>query len=195
MRAFLAVPVLAPALAPLAALRERLVAEVGEVRWAPAASPHITLHFFGSLSDAAAARALEAVGPALTGQTPIPLRLQGLGAFPSRGVPRVLWCGVDGDLDALRALAQRCRDALRAAGCAVDDRRWRPHCTIGRPRQPWPAPSRRRWSELAGADHPMPRFTVDRAILYESASDHGAVTHIPRATVPFAAPAPARAAR
>jgi RNA 2',3'-cyclic 3'-phosphodiesterase len=183
VRTFLAVPVVAPALEHFAALRERLVAEVGEVRWAPPDSPHITLHFFGALDDASAARGLEALRPALAEQTPVTLRLRGLGAFPSDRHPRVLWCGVDGDLVALRALARACHLALGAAGFAVEARPWHPHCTVGRPRQPWPDQALQSWLALARRDPSTPLFTADQAVLYESVGGPGGVSHVPRATV------------
>lgn len=183
VRAFLALPVLPPALGPFQALGERLMAEVGAVRWAPFESPHITLHFFGALSDAAAVRALDALRPALAAQTSMSLRLHRLGGFPSDRRPRVLWCGVDGDVDALRAVASDCAIALRSARFAVDDRPYRAHCTVGRPRQPWPAEALRAWLAVARDEPRTPMFTSDCAILYESVGGPGGVCHVPRATV------------
>lgn len=190
MRAFLAVPVLPPALGPFWALRERLTAEVGAVRWAPAESPHITLHFFGALSDAAAVRALDALRSALADQMPITLSLRGLGGFPSDRRPRVLWWGVDGDLDALEALARACAVALGGAGFAVEDRRWRPHCTVGRPRHPWPAAALQSWLAVARDEPRTPVFTADRAVLYESVRGPGGIAHVARATVGLGAGPP-----
>jgi RNA 2',3'-cyclic 3'-phosphodiesterase len=183
VRAFLAVAVMPPALEHLAALRERLVAEVGAVRWAPPGSPHITLHFFGDLDDPAAVRALDGLRPVLGEQAPVRLRLRGLGSFPSDRNPRVLWCGVDGDLARLQALSDSCRTALAAAGFAVGASRWHPHCTVGRPRQPWPAESLQSWRAVAREEPSTPLFTVDCAVLYESVSGPGGVVHTPRATL------------
>ncbi|GAC1572077.1 MAG: RNA 2',3'-cyclic phosphodiesterase [Candidatus Dormibacteria bacterium] len=187
VRAFLALPVLPPALGHFQVLRERLMAEVDAVRWAPADSPHITLHFFGALNDAAALSALDALVPELAERTPMTLQLRGLGGFPSSGRPRVLWCGVDGDLDALATLARGCAAALLGTGLSVDDRPHRPHCTLGRPRQPWPGHARGRWLDLAAEGPTGPRFTADRAILYESVNGSEGVTHIPRSTLPLGA--------
>jgi RNA 2',3'-cyclic 3'-phosphodiesterase len=186
MRTFLAVPVLPPALATFQALRERLVAGVGKVRWAPAETPHITLHFFGALDDDAAAIALAALRPALAEHTPITMRLRGLGAFPSNHRPRVLWCGVDGEVDALSAVAHSCAVALGSAGFAVGDRPWRAHCTVGRPREPWPAESLQAWRAAAAEEPCTPAFTAGLAVLYESVrGPAGGVRHVPRVTLPF----------
>jgi 2'-5' RNA ligase len=187
MRAFLALPVLPPALAAFQALRERLVAGVGNVRWAPAESPHITLHFFGALDDDAAARALAAVRPALNKHAPFALRLRGLGAFPSSHRPRVLWCGVDGEVDALSAVAHSCAVALGSGGFAVENRPWRAHCTVGRPREPWPAAALHAWRAAAAEEPCTPGFTAGHAILYESVNGQGGVRHVPRVTLPLGA--------
>jgi 2'-5' RNA ligase len=185
VRAFLAVPIVPPALEPFAALRERLIAGVDAVRWAPPESPHITLHFFGALDDDSARLALEALRPALAEQTPVRLRLRGLGAFPSARHPRVLWCGVDGDLVALHALAEACRAALGASGFAVEARRWHPHCTVGRPRDPWPEEALQNWLALAREEPSTPPFIADHAVLYESVRGLRGVSHLPRTALPI----------
>jgi RNA 2',3'-cyclic 3'-phosphodiesterase len=187
VRAFLAVPVLEPALASFAGLRERLIAAVDAVRWAPPESPHITVHFFGAIDDDSAQRALDALRPALTEQAAVRLQLLGLGAFPSDRHPRVLWCGVEGDLIALHALASASRSALAAAGFAVEARRWHPHCTVGRPRQPWPGEALQSWLDLAREQPSTPLFTADHAVLYESVRRPGGVSHEPRARMSLGA--------
>jgi RNA 2',3'-cyclic 3'-phosphodiesterase len=182
MRAFLAIPVLPPALSVVQALRERLLHEVPAVRWGPADSLHITLHFFGALSGADAERALDAVRPVIAGRAPLLLRLDGLGSFPSARDPHVVWCGVDGDVDGLVALAADCRTTLRSVGFPVDDRRFCPHCTLGRPRRPWGAEARQRWSDLALEGHVTPAFGADCVVLFESVAGRDGVRHVPRAT-------------
>jgi 2'-5' RNA ligase len=185
VRAFLALPVLAPALAQLESLAEELKAAVDGVRWAPVQTVHITLHFFGSISDDGVATAMRELRPVFAAQVPIHLQLRGLGAFPSSARPRVLWCGVAGDTDALRNLDQRCADALAGAGFPVEQRPFRPHCTLGRPRQPWSETARRRWRELSAMPASTEGFVADLAILYESVSGRCGPRHHPRTTLPL----------
>ncbi len=187
MRAFLAIPVLPPALEPFQALRARLVEEVAVVRWTPAESPHITLHFFGSIDEQQARAALEAVRPVIAARKPFPLRLRGLGAFPGTGDARVLWCGVEDDERALPSCADACTRALVAVGFTIEERPFRPHCTLGRPRQPWPAGARTAWRRRVEGNPGLPGFTADRAILYESVAAPIGVRHVPRALLPLGA--------
>ncbi len=179
VRAFLAIPVRPPALEAFHGLRARLVAEIPAVRWAPAASPHITLHFFGAISDLEATRALEAVRAVMSAQLPLSLRLHGLGSFPSGADPHVLWWGIDGQRARLTACALACRTALRAAGFAVEERRYRAHCTLGRPRPGWAAEARERWRRIATENPTTPAFAADRAILYETVTAPEGVRHVP----------------
>jgi 2'-5' RNA ligase len=189
VRAFLAIPIRPPALGTFHGVRARLVSDLPAVRWAPAESPHITLHFFGAISTPRCERALEALRPIMTAQRPMTLRLHGLGSFPSDADPRVLWCGVDGDRAELTACALACRAALSDAGFAVENRPFRAHCTLGRPRRPWPADARQRWLRQAQENPSTPRFSADRALLYESLMSGDDVIHAPREVLTFGAPA------
>jgi 2'-5' RNA ligase len=168
------------------ALSEQLTNALDGVRWAPVQTVHVTLHFFGSISDERLARAIRAVQPVFAAQQPIPLQMGGLGAFPSATRPRVLWCGVGGDTIALRDLNERCAAALAAAGFPVEQRPFRPHCTLGRPRLPWPERERQRWRELVAQQPSAPGFVADVAVVYESVTAPSGVRHHPRMTLPLA---------
>jgi 2'-5' RNA ligase len=194
VRTFLAIPVRPPALEAFHTLRERLVSDIPAVRWTAAESPHITLHFFGSISAPESERALEALRPILAAQRPMTLRLHGLGSFTSAADPRVLWCGVDGDVTELTACALACRWALSTAGFSVEDRPYRAHCTLGRPRRPWPAHARECWRRQAQEGPSTPSFTADRAMLYESLTAMAGVIHVPREVLTLGA-APLRSTR
>jgi RNA 2',3'-cyclic 3'-phosphodiesterase len=185
VRAFLALPVLAPALAQMESLTEELKTAVDGVRWAPVQTVHITLHFFGSISDDSVARAVQELRPVFAAQAPIHLQLRDLGAFPSEARPRVLWCGVAGDTEALRDLDERCTNALARAGFPVEQRPFRPHCTLGRPRLPWSETARQRWRELAARHPSTDGFIADVAILYESVTGRCGARHYARMMLPL----------
>ena len=99
------------------------------VRPAPLGQAHLTLAFLGEVA------AVEPVAAELAGvlaDRPAPrLRLSGAGTFGS-----AVWRGVAGDLDVLARLAGDVQGAVRAAGVALEARRWRPHLTVGRGRLP-----------------------------------------------------------
>lgn len=187
MRAFLAIPVGPPALGEVISLGERLRAELDGVRWASLDTAHITLHFFGSLSPADAERALAAVQPVVSSRPAPRLQLSGLGCFPSEPRARVLWMGAAGEVAALAALACGCVATLEAEGFAVEQRAYRPHCTLGRLRTSWGEAARLRWRALADEQPATSWFVADRVLLYESVTAAGGATHVPRAAIPLSA--------
>jgi 2'-5' RNA ligase len=96
-------------------------------RWRPLESLHITLRFFGDVSETTAddldAELSKIGGP------PLSLALAGLGAFDAAGGVHAVWAGVDHD-PALERLARRCERVARRAGLKAETRGWRPHVTL-----------------------------------------------------------------
>ena len=62
---------------------------------------------------------------------PLRLRAEGVGGFPSRRQARVIWVGLTGDIDKLKAL----HAAVEEVVGQKEDRPLRPHLTIGRARE------------------------------------------------------------
>ena len=186
VRCFLALPLRPPALLEAQRVLEQLRADVDAVRWARPETLHITLHFFGSIDDSAVALALGAAGPAVEAARPFAVGMDELGAFPERGTPRVLWLGSTADNTLLLALAADVRSRLRLAGFAVEDRPFRAHATLGRPREPWPPPARAAWDAARKRGVKRSEFTADRAVLYESVTGRGPAQYVERAVLPLA---------
>ena len=57
--------------------------------------------------------------------------LKGVGHFPPRGEPRVLWAGVDAE-PGLEMLQRRVDRAMTRLGVEPEHRKWHPHVTLGR---------------------------------------------------------------
>lgn len=133
MRLFIAVELPAPVRDNLAAAQDALRAVAVNVRWVRPEAIHLTLAFLGEVL-AARLQDLVAALAGLRDATPGPIALEarGLGTYPSRGQPRVIWAGLAGDLGALERLREAVAQAVRGAGFALDDRPWRPHLTLGR---------------------------------------------------------------
>lgn len=100
------------------------------IKWVNPKGLHLTLAFLGETPGTAMPQiqtVLEEVGRA---HPPLGIQLKGLGAFPSRKRPRILWAGVAGDpgLFALqRQLVQTIDPIVK-----INDRRFAPHLTLGR---------------------------------------------------------------
>jgi 2'-5' RNA ligase len=188
VRCFLAVPLVEPALAEAQRLHARLRDDVASVRWARPETLHITVYFFGQIDDQERERALAAVGPVVALTPSVALELDLLGSFPSRDRARVLWLGTSRDAAAFTRLALACREALHNVGFAVDGRwAFRLHCTLGRPRLPWPQHARDAWAQACTRPLAPMRSRAEAMVLYESRPQAGGSVYEVRATLPFAA--------
>lgn len=185
MRCFLAVPLEEPALAEAQRLLASLREEVPAVRWVRPEALHVTVHFFGCIDDEQVRAGLKAVMPVVDIMPPFGLALDRLGGFPERGRTRVLWLGTSRGASLLNALASGCREALGRAGFDVDARPFRPHCTLGRPRNPWPHEGRQAWRAATEQPLVVPAFAAARLVLYESISATGGNHYVEHASFPF----------
>jgi RNA 2',3'-cyclic 3'-phosphodiesterase len=93
---------------------------------------HLTLQFLGNLAGEEVDRAMEAVERSCSRHEPFELRPGGLGTFPARGNPRVLWLGLEGDVERLRELQLTVAEELRGLGNAREEKDYSPHITLAR---------------------------------------------------------------
>jgi 2'-5' RNA ligase len=142
----------------------RLRDRPGAPRWVGPDLRHVTLAFYGEVPQAQVAALTESVGAAVA-EVDVHLRLAGAGTFPAKGDPRVLWVGVDGDLEELAGLAAAAADAGRAAGVPVERRAYRPHVTVGR--WAYSAHGDRRIAAALG-NYAGPHFTAGEVVLMRS---------------------------
>jgi 2'-5' RNA ligase len=135
MRMFVAVVPPPPALAVLVAAVARLRDEHPGASWVAAERLHLTLAFLGDVGEDRLVRLGPGLAEAAGSVAPFALRVRGGGAFPRPQRPRVLWAGIDGDVDALARLARATRRAARAARIEVERAPYVPHVTVARVRR------------------------------------------------------------
>jgi 2'-5' RNA ligase len=98
------------------------------------AEDHVTFHFFPELPATELARCVEAMHEVVRPLPAFPFELEGVGAFPTRDRPRVIWAGVGRGHDRMQALASRLREILGHRGYPAEDRPFVPHVTLFRVR-------------------------------------------------------------
>src|SRR5688572_2115785 len=106
------------------------------VSWTNESNLHVTLKFLGDVPEERVPELLAALRTIRLPPPPLRLRAESLEAFPSRGAARVLVVRIAGDVDRLAALHAAIEDRCAALGFERENRRYRPHVTIGRPRVP-----------------------------------------------------------
>jgi len=102
---------------------------ISGARWVPEEQLHLTLRFIGDTDDRMSQEIKR--GLARVSGAPFSLSLKGIGHFPPRGGPRVLWVGVEGAVE-LSALQKRIEDEVVKIGIEAEKRRFSPHITVAR---------------------------------------------------------------
>ena len=109
-----------------------------KVSWAKIGNLHLTLQFLGSIEESAVPRISQVLANAVATVPVFDVPVAGVGAFPDRDRPRVLWIGCPDSNGKLRALAQAVQAALRTCGFQPEPVPWVAHFTLGRIRAPRP---------------------------------------------------------
>jgi 2'-5' RNA ligase len=103
-----------------------------DVRWVKPENIHLTVLFMGNMRG----EVLEAMkGPieklCLT-YGPFRLSLKGTGCFPNARNPRILWIGLQGDLERMSLFREDLEKKLLPFGIKEEKRSFKPHLTLGR---------------------------------------------------------------
>ncbi len=139
VRVFVAVGISVEAREELAEAVDRIREGVPEgIQWATPEGMHLTLKFLGNIPASSLNPLYECLEPVVEEHSPFQLELAGLGMFPNRRRPRVLWAGVNGGLDMLAQLQMQAEEAITASGHPPEQRPFSPHITLGRPRRSTP---------------------------------------------------------
>jgi 2'-5' RNA ligase len=109
---------------------------------------HLTLKFLGNISSQKVAEITGVMEQASQGISPFQLQITEVGAFPNMRQPRVLWVGIKGELDKLKAWQKRIDDGLVPLGFAKETRPFTPHLTLARVRDNCLPQDRRSLGEL-----------------------------------------------
>jgi 2'-5' RNA ligase len=101
---------------------------VGGARWRPRENLHITLRFYGEVTEPVAAELDAELDRLSQGFGPFDVALKGAGFFGG-SEPHALWIGV-AENENLRALAAACERAARRCGLKAEARKFAPHVTV-----------------------------------------------------------------
>ncbi len=114
----------------------RLCCGLPGARWVRPEQLHLTLRFIGEVDGGMFQDIQEGLGD--TGVDQFTLQLDGVGFFPPRGRPRVVWVGLR-PCDGLLHLQRRIESCLVALGLEPETRKFAPHITIARLKNTPPA--------------------------------------------------------
>lgn len=107
-----------------------------QASWTKPDNIHLTLKFFGNISQSDLVKASGAAARTIEGSSPFKIEIVGAGSFPPRGPARVLWIGIDDPSGSLSHLQQKLDSECELAGFPKEGRAFHPHLTVGRLRSP-----------------------------------------------------------
>ncbi|HTU27466.1 MAG TPA: RNA 2',3'-cyclic phosphodiesterase [Pirellulales bacterium] len=104
------------------------------VRWVGAEQLHWTLKFLGDVDLLEVPDICRRLSAAVAPLAPFDVEAWGAGAFPDPHHPRTIWIGMREGVEAMVALHRVVEDVLAELGFRQEQRRFRPHITLGRVR-------------------------------------------------------------
>lgn len=133
--------------------------------WVQPDRMHLTIMFFGSVAPPVEERIRGALAQPIA-EAPFDLSFDGLGFFPERGAPRVLWLRIrDGSGELRRIHTALLERDLRRAQPERANEPFTPHLTLARFRDRVPRP---KVAEIARIPASAGPSRIDRVTLYES---------------------------
>ncbi|MFM1653995.1 RNA 2',3'-cyclic phosphodiesterase [Brevibacillus sp. B_LB10_24] len=169
MRLFVALGLPQQAAGYIRQVQSHLQQKISAARWQPLDNLHLTLHFLGETDEQlipSICADMDLVGSLIR---PFTLRIGQLGAFFHKGSPRVLWLGVNGEMQPLLQAHQLLGKRLAQHELLqIDKRAYHPHITLARnPQVPAGALPLEQWNRECLADQP-PHWQVQNIRLYHS---------------------------
>jgi len=176
IRAFLAIEPPENILQEISRLQEKLKREIsGRLSWTRPQGQHLTLKFFGDTSQNDVKTICSIAQNHVASESHFHLKIEKLGVFPDAKRPRVLWCGVTGDVERLIHLQKKLDGDFAKIGFPAEDRSFKAHLTLARIKDP---------RDLIGMSEMLKKydsfkageFTADKLFLFQSnLSGQGAV--------------------
>jgi 2'-5' RNA ligase len=104
------------------------------LKWVAPDNLHMTVKFLGEVPEGNIERVKEIILEALQGRHAFEIGVEGLGMYPNKNNPRVIWLGIQGG-DPLVEIHKRLDAALLEAAITPDKHSLSPHLTIARIRR------------------------------------------------------------
>ena len=179
MRAFLAFKLVPEIRDYLTSVIKHLSRGIDGVRWVRPEGLHVTLKFFGDITDDRR-REIEVSLDGIEGShRAAGVALKAIDAFPNMRRPRVIVAGLEDGVDIVKAIFHDIEERLAIIGIEKEVRGFIPHITLGRVKSPVALP------EKALGPLEKQRFSLDTLVLYESVLTRQGALYTPLKEIKF----------
>jgi RNA 2',3'-cyclic 3'-phosphodiesterase len=145
-------------------LKSLLAAE--KIKWVDPINIHITLAFLGDTEENKIKTIDRMLKEISTGFPKFDFMLEGTGIFKNYWDPRVIWVGIKSP-EKLYALENKITEGLKSTGFIIEERKFKPHLTLGRVKSVVDTENLKNVLERYG-DIQIQIVHVSEVILYES---------------------------
>jgi RNA 2',3'-cyclic 3'-phosphodiesterase len=103
-----------------------------DARWMKPENIHLTVVFMGNIKADDIGHLGGEAGNVCSVYGTFDIAIKGMGCFPNRQRPRVLWMGLDGNLGRMSRFRDDLQKSLKAFGIKEERRGFKPHLTLAR---------------------------------------------------------------
>lgn len=139
-----------------------------DVRWVRPEFIHLTVVFMGDIQSEQIPLMVESLKAVCSNHEPFRIVLKPMGCFPNSRNPRVIWLGIDGDLERMSRLRDDLQQALSPFGIKEEERAFRPHLTLGRFKKPTKRPTEMEQLLATYGGLSSPACTLDELVMFRS---------------------------
>ena len=137
-----------------------------EIRWVKHNNLHLTVQFLGLVSDDKITQIGEEVKNVVSSINPFSLTVSETGCFPNTSKPSVLYLGILGNIEALKALVGKIKEKMSHIGFKKDLGPFIPHITVAKIN--YPQKFNPDLSMFLNSTYDNIEFSVDKIQLLES---------------------------
>jgi 2'-5' RNA ligase len=165
IRCFIAIDIPSEIKSKVSVLQDSLKRSGASIAWTKPEGIHLTLKFLGDIDQQKIPDLIGSMESAAKDAKPFVVVAEGVGCFPNPRRPRVLWVGLNGG-EALISLQDRVEASVEPLGFDREQRRFHPHLTLGRVRNPFGV--ERVVTELERLGYSRQEFMVNEVRLMKS---------------------------
>ena len=132
LRLFIALETPPSIILQIAAIRDRLKASHADVKWETDEKLHVTIKFLGKTDEGLLPEIVSYIRGGCGTKSPSLVTYKGVGCFPNRRSPRVVWVGIEDTNGTIVSLKDEIESVLAPLGFEKEEREFHPHVTLGR---------------------------------------------------------------
>jgi 2'-5' RNA ligase len=156
-----------------------------DVRWVRPEFIHLTVVFMGDIESEQVSLMGEPLSVVCSDHSPFTISLKPMGCFPNSRNPRVIWLGIDADLDRMSRFRDDLQQALSPFGIKEEERAFRPHLTLGRFKKPGKRQTELEQLLAKYRDLSSPARTLGDLVLFRSDLKAGGAVYTKMASWPL----------